>query len=219
MIFHIKTVIKLVIIFALSLLLIVLLVNMYVGYYSQHYIFQNSAEIPKTQVVLILGAGVFSDGRLTATLQDRVDTAILLYKDDHAKKILVAGDNSRVEYNEVNAVQKYLEKEGVSPEDIFLDHAGFNTYDSMYRAKEIFEVDSMIITTQEFHLARSVYIARKLGIDAYGLAADKRKYLLKNSVRELFATAKSFTDVLIGTKPRYLGEKIPITGDGQVTWY
>lgn len=219
MIFHIKTVIKLVIIFALSLLLIVLLVNMYVGYYSQHYIFQNSAEIPKTQVVLILGAGVFSDGRLTATLQDRVDTAILLYKDDHAKKILVAGDNSRVEYNEVNSVQKYLEKEGVSPEDIFLDHAGFNTYDSMYRAKEIFEVDSMIITTQEFHLARSVYIARKLGIDAYGLAADKRKYLLKNSVRELFATAKSFTDVLIGTKPQYLGEKIPITGDGQVTWY
>jgi len=129
-----------------------------------------------------------------------------------------------MKYDEVNGMRKYIiaENANVEIEDIFMDHAGFDTYDSMYRAKEIFGVESAIIVTQEFHINRAVYIANKLGIDAVGLSVSEEKYpkrvRLKWQIREYLSRVKAFGDVTIHSKPKYLGEKIPITGDGRLSW-
>ncbi|MCF7843354.1 YdcF family protein [Candidatus Gracilibacteria bacterium] len=114
----------------------------------------------------------------------------------------------------VNPARDYLLTQGVRDADIFLDHAGFDTYSSMYRAHEIFRVESAIIVTQSFHLPRSVFIARRLGINAYGTPADQNPYGFKNNIREVFANVKAYLDILYGRIPKYLGEEIPITGNG-----
>lgn len=130
-------------------------------------------------------------------------------------KILVSGDNSSVTDNEVNPVRLYLLSHGVPDKDIFLDHAGFDTYSSMYRARDIFGVTSILITSQSFHLPRAVFIARELGIQAYGVNADVGHTFFNNYVREVFADEKAVFDLVFHTKPKYLGDPIPITGDGR----
>ena len=139
---------------------------------------------------------------------------------EKVSKILVSGDHGTVEYDEVNTVKAYLLENGVQPENIFLDHAGFDTYDSIYRAKEIFEVESVVIVTQEFHLPRAVYIGNSLGIETHGYIADRQPYVaaIWNSFRESLARIKAFLNVTLNSKPKYLGEPIPITGDGTLSW-
>lgn len=176
-------------------------------------------EINQAEVVIILGALVFDD-RLSHVVIDRADAAIELYNNQKVNKILVSGDHGRKNYDEVNAIKDYLLENGISSEDIFLDHAGFNTYDSMYRAQYIFEISSAVISTQKFHLPRALYIARKLGINAYGFPADKRIYDKEtyNNIRESFARIKAWINVNLHSLPKFLGEKIPITGDSQESW-
>ena len=144
-----------------------------------------------------------------------MDTAIALYRAGKVSKILVSGDNSTVSYNEVNPVRTYLILKGIPDEDIFLDHAGFDTYSSMYRARDIFGVTSILVTTQSFHLPRALFIAHRLGIKAYGVNADAGRILFRNYVREALADEKAVLDLMLFRKPKYLGEKIPITGDGR----
>ena len=155
------------------------------------------------------------DGALSPIFIDRVDMAIKLYEAKKVSKILVSGDNSTVIHNEVNPVRLYLISKGIPDQDIFLDHAGFDTYSTMYRAKSIFGVSSMLITTQSFHLPRAVFIARELGIKAYGVNADVGHILFRNYVREMLADEKAVLDLMFNRKPKYLGDKIPITGDGR----
>jgi vancomycin permeability regulator SanA len=126
---------------------------------------------------------VLSNGGLSPILKDRADTAIQLYKLKKVSKIIVSGDNSTVSYNEVNPVRIYLLNKDVLDQDIFFDHAGFNTYSTMYRARDIFKVGSVLIVSQSFHLPRSVFIARELGINAYGVNADAGNILFKNYIR------------------------------------
>ena len=207
---------------ALSLLLFLTFfvsVNFYVLNIGNKYVLDSIEEINKADVVIILGAKVFNDN-LSHILIDRTDTAIELYNNQKVNKILVSGDHGRKNYDEVNAIKDYLLKKGVPSEDIFLDHAGFNTYDSMYRAQYIFEINSALISTQNFHLPRAIYIARELGIDAYGFPADKRIYgkELHNNIRESFARAKAWLNITLHSKPKFLGEKIPISGDSQESW-
>ncbi|MCK4799462.1 YdcF family protein, partial [Candidatus Parcubacteria bacterium] len=123
-------------------------------------------------------------------------------------------------YDEVNTAKDYLLDKGVKSEDIFLDHAGFDTYDSLYRAREIFEVSSVIVVTQNFHLPRAVYIGRKLDLEIYGFSADKHLYanVDYNESREIFSKVKAFFDVSFHAKPKFLGEKIPISGDSKKSW-
>lgn len=191
----------------------------YVDSSSRDYIVDISSA-PESDAIMVLGAYVYSSGRPSLVLAERLDYGYELYKAGKAKKIIVSGDNGTVQYNEVNVMKNYLLEKGVSIEDIFLDHAGFNTYDSMYRAKEIFGVKKLLISTQEFHINRSIYIARSLGIDAYGYPSSDNviQNIKWQKFREILAKVKAFIDVdIIGRKPKFLGDKIPITGDGRVT--
>ncbi len=135
-------------------------------------------------------------------------------------KILASGDHGTAEYDEANAVKDYLLEKGVKGEDIFLDHAGFDTYDSLYRTKEIFQARSVAIVSQTFHLPRAVYIGRGLGLEAYGVSADRHLYgnMRNNTVREIFADVKAFWDVNLSVKPKFLGPAIPLGGDSKKSW-
>jgi len=176
-------------------------------------------DMPSADAIMVLGALV-NDGRPSPTLALRLDRAIELYNAGKAPKIIVSGDHGQKEYNEVCAMKFYLLERGVPRDDIFLDHAGFNTYDSMYRAKAIFGVNTLIITTQQFHISRSVYIARKLGIEAYGYPCTMflNYYNRQYGDRESLAKIKAFIDVhILQRGPRFLGEPISLEGSGLVT--
>lgn len=205
-------------VFALFIL-VFLTLAVFVGSYaivnigSSGYIYSDVEKLPHAQVAVIPGAAILKSGELSPVLRDRVDMAITIYKKGIVNKVLATGDNSSLDHNEVGPMRKYLIKNGVPEKDIFLDYAGFDTYSSMYRARNIFLVESMIVVTQGFHLPRAIYIARRLGVDAYGMEADRGHYLLRNDIRELFGNIKALSNLLFDRRPKYLGEQIPITGD------
>ncbi|MFA4886216.1 MAG: ElyC/SanA/YdcF family protein [Desulfotomaculaceae bacterium] len=176
-------------------------------------------DLPGAQAAIVLGAYVFTDGELCEMLADRIETAVELYKNDKVKKIIMSGDHGRKDYDEVNSMRIYAEKLGIPTADIFMDHAGFSTYDSMYRSKEIFQVDTAVIVTQAYHLPRAVYTARSLGLTAVGIEADKHIYAGAGyySLRETPARIKAFLEVNSHAKPVFLGEVIPVSGDGRAT--
>lgn len=176
--------------------------------------------LPKVDCVLVPGALVYDNDSLSAVLQDRVDYAIKIYEAGKADRLLFSGDHGRKDYDEVNAMMDYAVSKGVPKKDIFLDHAGFSTYESMYRARDVFMVKSLIVVSQEFHISRCVYIARGLGLDAYGVNSTARKYgnELSDNTRESLARVKDFFSVnIFHPKPTYLGDAIPIFGDSSLT--
>jgi len=177
------------------------------------------AQAKPADAIIILGAYVRPDGALSWILRDRLDTGLELYRAGLAPKILVSGDHGQKNYNEVQAMKDYLLDHDVPAQDIFMDHAGFDTYDSLYRARDIFQVKSAIIVTQNFHLPRALYIARRLGIETQGIQA--RLYYpwwYANTIRDSLARVKAYLDVeILKSKPHHLGELIPISGDGRVT--
>ncbi|MDL2289615.1 YdcF family protein [Clostridia bacterium OttesenSCG-928-F22] len=170
------------------------------------------------QAVIVLGAGV-KNGVMGLILKDRMSTGLELLERYPDAKLLCSGDHGREGYDEVGTMMVFAVDNGVEEERIFLDHAGFSTYETMKRAKEIFGIERAIIVTQEFHLSRAVYIANHVGIEAYGVKADKHEYpdMLKYNVREMLARAKDFFSCLFQVPPTYLGESIPISGSGVVT--
>lgn len=180
-----------------------------------------NSSIPKVNAVIIPGAFVYSSGKVSDILKDRLDTSLELLKNNKDLKIIVTGDHGDSNYDEVNAMRNYLEQRGISTTNIFMDHAGFSTYESIYRAKEIFDVKKAVIVTQDYHLRRAIYIARKKGIEAYGVVADKHIYvdIKKYEVRESFARCKDFFLAnVFKIKPKFLGEKIPVmNSDGRIT--
>jgi SanA protein len=187
---------------------------------SKSFIFNDISKLPKCYTAIVLGAKVFPDGRPSNYLQDRLDKAIELYKRKKVSRFLLSGDHGQTNYDEVNNMKAYLIKNGIDTKDIFLDHAGFDTYNTMVRAKEIFEVKDAIIVSQDFHLPRAIYIAREKGIKAYEITADNQEYANLKSLyrREKIANIKAFLEILINKKPKFLGEKIPITGDSKLSY-
>lgn len=179
-----------------------------------------SDAIRPVPVILVLGASVLPNGKPSDILADRLRVAVDLYAAGLGEKVLVSGDNGQDGYDEVNAMRAYLLDAGVEPEDIFLDHAGFDTYDSMYRAIHVFNVSQALVVTQRYHLSRALFIANALGMDARGVSSDLQPYRKQTlfSIRESVARVKAVLDVLRGARPEYLGERIDITGDGRVTW-
>jgi vancomycin permeability regulator SanA len=174
---------------------------------------------PECDAIIVLGAFV-SENQPSPVLEDRLLYAYRLYEAKKAPKILVSGDHGQHEYDEVNTMKNWLIQKGVPRENIFLDHAGFDTYDTMYRAKKIFGIKSAIISTQDFHIGRSLYIARRLGIDAWGYPSeDKPLYPMEvYYVREWLAREKAFLDTdILRRKPKFEGEAIPISGNGLLT--
>ncbi len=173
----------------------------------------------KFDCILVLGAGVRDDGSPSHMLEDRLIRAYDLYEAGASDYLLLSGDHGREGYDEVNTMMGYLMDKGVPREPIFMDHAGFSTYDSLYRAKEIFGAERIVIVTQEYHLYRALYIARSLGIDAIGVSANLRTYYGQTTreVREAAARTKDFFYAVLKPEPVILGEKIPLEGSGEVT--
>ena len=209
-----------VIIILIIILLIILGINLFVVFSTQARIISED-EIKREEnidCILILGAGIWGD-KPSPMLEDRLNQGIELYKNGIAPKIIMSGDHGREEYDEVNVMKEYAIEQGVSSEDIFMDHAGFSSYDSIYRAKEIFKVKKIAIVTQKYHLYRSIYIADKLGVESYGISSDPRKYTGQffREVREVLARDKDFIKCLYKPAPTYLGETIPVSGNGDTT--
>ena len=172
----------------------------------------------KADCILILGAGV-KDGKPKPMLRDRLLTGIELYKSGAAKKIIMSGDHGRADYDEVNVMRSFAIEQGVRAEDIFLDHAGFSTYDSVYRAKNIFGAENIIIVSQKYHLYRALYISEKLDVKAAGVSANLNTYggQLKRDIREIIARDKDFFKCIIKPGAEIMGDKIPLDGDGSIT--
>ena len=176
----------------------------------------------KVDAIIVLGAGVREDGTPSDILTDRLSTSLDILNMGVEGKLLLSGDHGREGYNEVGTMKDYILKNSdIKEKDIFLDHAGFSTYDSIYRAKDIFKVESALIVTNEYHLPRALYLAEKLGIDAYGYTSDKREYYYMDAYkkRERIAQLKDFLFVnVLKPEPKFLGKSIPVnTSDGRDT--
>jgi SanA protein len=196
-----------------------LAVSVYVAREGERYIV-DPAHAPTADAILVLGARVLPGGNVSVMLGDRLKVGLQLYEVGRSDRILVSGDHGRAEYDEVNPMKAFLKAGGVPADRIFMDHAGFSTYESMYRARDIFQVKKVLIVTQRYHLKRAVYEARRLGLDAYGVASDLQRYpgMERFELREVLARNKDFLWVNVWRpKPAYLGESIPVTGSGALT--
>lgn len=169
--------------------------------------------------IIVLGALVYPDGSLSDILRHRVMTAVELFNLGASNRLLMSGDNSRENYNESAAMKAYAVKLGVPSEKIFQDYAGFSTYETMYRARDVFRAKKVIIVTQKFHISRAVYLARSLGLEAYGVICDRGTYQTEfiNNLRETGARVKAVYSAVFQPKPTYLGDAIPISGNGDDT--
>lgn len=198
----------------------VMAVNVYVERTGTKYILDQST-VPTADAILVLGAYVYPDGTTSSMLTDRLTVGYELYKEGKAPKIVVSGDHGRKDYDEVNAMKSFLKEKGVPSQDIFMDHAGFSTYESVYRARDIFQIYKVIIVTQDYHLMRAVFSARELGLEAYGIPSDRHDYgqaMKMYRLREIAARNKDFLWAkLLKPKPTFLGNTIPVFGDGRAT--
>jgi SanA protein len=176
---------------------------------------------PRAQVALVLGAGLNADGAPSGMLEDRLRAAAALYRDGRVDRVLASGDHGRPGYDEPNAMRRELVRLGVPDADVFTDHAGFATLDSVVRAKKVFNVSSAIVVTQGFHLSRALWLARRAGLTAHGLEAGAgHGYGPKGTqaqVREVLARTKAVGDVLTGARPRFLGPKVDVAGDARAS--
>ena len=180
---------------------------------------QKAAELEDVDCIIILGCQVKDDGSLSHMLRDRLMRGLEVYEAGAAPKLLMSGDHGREEYDEVGAMKNYAIENGVPSENVFMDHAGFSTYETVYRAKEIFQSDKVIIVTQEYHLYRALFIAEQFGVEAYGVSADLNRYAGQSmrDFREVLARCKDWAMCIFKPEPTYLGEAIPVSGNGDVT--
>ena len=180
---------------------------------------EEATRLEDVDCILVLGCLVHDSGRPSDMLSDRLRRGVELYQEGAGKKLLMSGDHGRTNYNEVQSMKQYAVDRGIASSDIFMDHAGFSTYESLYRARDIFQAEKILIVTQEYHLHRALYIANALGLEAYGVSADYRSYTGQTAreIREILARNKDFFTAMIQPKPTYLGETIPISGDGNLT--
>lgn len=179
---------------------------------------QEAAEL-NADCILVLGCYVMDNGSPSDMLHDRLQRGVELYELNAASKLLMSGDHGRQNYDEVDAMKRFAVDAGIASEDVFMDHAGFSTYESIYRAKEIFQAKKIIIVSQQYHLYRAVYIAERFGLEAYGVNADYHTYIgqVSRDVREVLARVKDFVICIFKPEPTFLGEVIPIFGDGNLT--
>lgn len=217
-----KRAISVLLLLAFILVQIPVLINVYMYEFSSKY-FLTIEELTDYDFdcVLVLGAGVWGNSP-SHMLEERLNKGVEVYNTGCTNRILMSGDHGRTDYDEVNVMKDFAIDNGALAEEVFMDHAGFSTYESMYRAKEIFQVKKVVIVTQKYHLYRAVYDARKLGLEAYGVAADGQyNYSLPvrsyNNTREAMARCKDFIWCIFKPEPTYLGDAIPISSSGVLT--
>lgn len=179
---------------------------------------EQAKELEDVDCILVLGAGIWGENP-SPMLEDRLLQGIALYQDGVSNKIIMSGDHGKENYDEVNVMKRFAIERDVKSEDIFMDHAGFSTYDSMYRAKDVFEAKKILIVTQKYHMYRAIYVAEQLGLEAYGVNSDPQTYAGQNmrDLREILARDKDWFKCIIKPEPTYLGETIPVSGNGDVT--
>ena len=215
-----KKLLKCIIIVLVIGFITVISINFYVKSTTKKLILNDDeySQLTDVDCILVLGAGIWGD-KPSPMLEDRLNEAISLYKNGVSSKIIMSGDHGKTDYDEVNTMKNYAIQQGIPSEDIFMDHAGFSSYESMFRAKEIFGANKIVIVTQKYHLYRSIYIARQLGIEAYGVGADPRKYVGETyrEIREILARDKDFIKCIFKPEPTYLGDTIPVSGNGDIT--
>ena len=215
-------IIKKLIAFALCAVLlcgiVVMGVDLYVVKTTEKYVLTPETAGDGYDCILVLGCGVWGNTP-SHMLEDRLLQGIELYEYGASEKMLMSGDHGRENYDEVNVMKDFAADRGVDTDDIFMDHAGFSTYESMYRAKEIFKAEKILIVTQDYHLYRAIYDARALGMEAYGVASNPRGYAgqLYRDIREILARNKDFVYCIIKPEPTYMGDEIPVQGNGNVT--
>ena len=215
-----KKVLKYGIIVIAAIAVIVLGINLYVRLSTKNQIIKENeySNLSDVDCIIILGAGIWGD-KPSPMLEDRLQEGIKLYQNGISDKIIMSGDHGRKEYDEVNIMKNYAIEKGIPSENIFMDHAGFSTYESIYRAKDIFQAKKVVIVTQKYHLYRALYIANRLGLEAYGVGADPRQYVgaFNREVREILARDKDFIKCIFKPEPTYLGDTIPVSGNGDIT--
>lgn len=180
---------------------------------------EKAKELKDVDCIIVLGCKVYDDGKPCPLLSDRLERGTELYNQGVSKKLLMSGDHGKTDYNEVFTMKKYATDKGINSGDVFMDHAGFSTYETMYRAKDIFKAKKVVIVTQNYHLYRALYIAKALGLEAYGVSSDYNVYSGQNfrEVREILARDKDFVTSIFKPEPTYLGEAIPVSGNGNAT--
>lgn len=214
-----KKILKYTLVIIMILIIIVLAINFYVKLLTKKQIIKiEEANIEDIDCILVLGAGVWGENP-SPMLEDRLLRAIELYKNGVSSKIIMSGDHGREDYDEVNIMKNFAIEKGVPSEDVFMDHAGFSSYESIYRAKEIFDCEKIIIVTQNYHLYRALYIANQLGLEAYGVCSDQRQYVgaIYRELREILARDKDFIKCIFKPEPTFLGDTIPVSGNGDIT--
>jgi vancomycin permeability regulator SanA len=185
--------------------------NLYVTASTEPHSYRQLTQVPHQRVVLVFGAGIRADGRLTRVLADRVEAAIALYQAGRVQKLLLTGDNSSQYYDEVSAMRRYALERGVAATDVILDYAGFSTYESCYRAQAIFGLQEAVLVTQQYHLPRALYTCQQLGVAAVGYGVDDwgvypAALMSRFVVREALATAKALWQVHVTRPaPTFLG--------------
>lgn len=206
--------------FLVSLTGVVAVVNWHIQRSTTGRIFKRVSEVPPQPVAIVLGARVYADGRPSHALEDRLAAARDLLLAGKVERILVSGDHGLHSYDEVHVMRQWLLDEGIESRLIYMDHAGFRTLDSMFRAAEVFRVRRAVVCTQAFHLPRSLYLARAAGIDAVGLEADRRMLIgvAYNHSREMLARVRAWLDIhVLNTRPKYLGPPISLEGPASAT--
>lgn len=202
------------------IVVIVLGINLYVRVSTKNQIIKENeySNLSDVDCIIILGAGIWGD-KPSPMLEDRLQEGIKLYQNGISDKIIMSGDHGKKEYDEVNIMKNYAIEKGIPSENIFMDHAGFSTYESIYRAKDIFQAKKVVIVTQKYHLYRALYIANRLGLETYGVGSDPRQYVgaTYREIREILARDKDFIKCIFKPEPTYLGDTIPVSGNGDTT--
>ena len=202
------------------IVVIVLGINLYVRVSTKNQIIKENeySNLSDVDCIIILGAGIWGD-KPSPMLEDRLQEGIKLYQNGISDKIIMSGDHGKKEYDEVNIMKNYAIEKGIPSENIFMDHAGFSTYDSIYRAKDIFQAKKVVIVTQKYHLYRALNIANRLGLETYGVGSDPRQYVgaTYREIREILARDKDFIKCIFKPEPTYLGDTIPVSGNGDTT--
>lgn len=183
-------------------------------------IYREVTAVPPRYTGIVLGAAAPS-GIPSMILEDRLRTALALYQAGKVQRLLLSGDHGAESYDETNTMKEWLKTHGVAEADLFLDHAGFRTLDTMARAQAVFQVKDAIVVTQAFHLPRALYLADAFGLDAVGMSADLHDYddAPYNAARERVARCVAWLDVHVFKRtPRYLGPPLPITGEARLSW-
>lgn len=180
---------------------------------------EEASKLADMDCIIVLGCKVKDNGVPSDMLEDRLRRGVELYRAGAAPKLLMSGDHGTMTYNEVQSMKQYAIDNGIASQNIFMDHAGFSTYESIYRARDVFQATKILIVTQEYHLHRALYIANSLGMEAYGVHADYRRYANQSGMdtREVLARNKDFLTSVFQPKPTYLGDVIPISGNGDLT--